>query len=102
MLFFHARDIIAHNDDPLVLLHAAEVDNAIDFGNLSGIFGPSRFKELGNTRQTARDILRLDRAARQFRQQRTRLRHIGLLGRRSQRSTESHRFRRDLQKFESA
>ncbi len=62
---------IAHNHNPLVLLNAAEVDDTIDFGNFSRIFRLARFKELGNARQTAGDILRFDRAAWQTSKQHT-------------------------------
>ena len=72
MLLFHAGHIIADDDDPLVLLNAAEIDNAVDLGDLSRIFRTARFEELGDARQTARDVLRLDRAARQFRKDHTR------------------------------
>ena len=71
MFLFHAGHFIADNDDTLVLLNAAEVDNAVDFGNFSSIFRLARFEELGNARKTARDVLRLDRAARQTCKQHT-------------------------------
>ena len=35
MLFFHAGDLIAHDNDTLVLLYAAEVDHTVDLGNFS-------------------------------------------------------------------
>ena len=38
VLFFHAGLFIANNDDALVLLNAAEVDDTIDLGNFSSIF----------------------------------------------------------------
>ena len=64
MFLFHAGYIVADNDDPLVLLHAAEVNDPIDFRDLGGVFRLAGFEEFGNARQTARDILRLDRSSR--------------------------------------
>ncbi len=72
MFFFHAGHIIAYNDDALVLLNAAEVDNAVDFGDFGSIFRLARFEELGHAGKTARDVLRLDRAAGQFGEKHTR------------------------------
>ncbi len=65
VFLFHAGLFVADNDNALVLLYAAEVDNTVDFRNLSCIFRTASFKELGHTRKTARDVLCLDRAARQ-------------------------------------
>ncbi len=72
VFLFHASHFVADNHDPLVLLNAAEVDNSVDLRNLSGIFRTTGFKELGDAGQTARDVLRLDGAAWQFRKDHTR------------------------------
>ena len=61
MLLFHAGHLISHDNDALVFLNAAEVDDAIDFGNLCRIFRFARFEKLGNPRKTACDVLCLHR-----------------------------------------
>ena len=63
MLLFHSRDLIADDEDAFILLHASEIDDAIDLSDLSSIFWASRFEELSNPRQSADDIFRLDRTA---------------------------------------
>ncbi len=72
VFLFHARVFIAHDDDPLVLLDAAEVDHSVDLGDLGRIFWSASFEELGDAWKTARNILRLDRAAWQTSEEHTR------------------------------
>src|SRR5262249_5955198 len=60
MLFFHSSAFVAHHNNSLVFLHAAEIDNAIDFGNFCRIFWLSRFDELCNARKTSSDVFCFD------------------------------------------
>ena len=78
-------DVLADRDEVLLLLvglgilddHAAfatharaEIDHAINLGDLGGILRPTGLEQLGDTRQTAGDVLRLRHLSRSLREQR--------------------------------
>lgn len=58
-LLFHAGRFVADNDDLLVLLDAAKVDDPIEFCDLSRVFRTPRFKKFCDPCEAAGDVLRL-------------------------------------------
>src|SRR4029077_16286356 len=57
-----------HEDLALAALDVAEADNTIDLGDRGRILRLARLEQLGNSRQTARDVARLVRFAAELRQ----------------------------------
>ena len=61
--------LVGHDDDlPLTLDDAAVLDDAVDLGDDGGLARLARLEQLDHARQSARDVLRLRRLARDFRE----------------------------------
>ena len=72
--------VLRHDDDlPLPLDDAAVADDAVDLGDDRGFARLARFEELDHARQTARDVLRLRRFARDLREHFTREHRLAVL-----------------------
>jgi len=56
MLLLHPGLQVFDDDATLAANAGTEVHNALNLGNLGGIFRPPGFKELGHARQSARDV----------------------------------------------
>src|SRR5207245_1317446 len=64
VLFFNSG-LLVFDDDAAFPAHArAEINDAVDFGNFGGVFGPAGLEELGDARQAAGDVLGLGSFAR--------------------------------------
>ena len=64
MLLFGAGLVVADDDLALAADGAADLDDAVDLGDLGRVFRTARFEELGHARQTAGDVLGLGDLAR--------------------------------------
>ena len=70
MLFLSARVRIFQNQTPFAADGSAQLDDAVDLGDLSRILRPSSFEQFRNPRKTTRDVLCLCDFAWSFCQQR--------------------------------
>ena len=64
VLLFHAGLRVLDQNGALAADAGAEIDDAVDLGNLRRVFGTARLEQFGHARQTARDVLGLGRFAR--------------------------------------
>ena len=87
--------VSASRDDDLALAAdgAADLDDAVDLGDLGGVFRTARFEELGHTRQTAGDVLGLGDLARRLGEQLAGLHFLAFAARRRARRRESSSWR---------
>ena len=78
VLLHLARDLVLDEQRAFAARVLAEVDHALDLGDLGGVLGLARLEELRHARQTARDVAGLGLLARRLREQHARRRLLAV------------------------